>query len=78
MQRHLLEQLNGIPGGHGPGELATLRKVIEKTLTPYGFRLRQDNPRHHGGPAADRSGPPVDQAAGAPAQKPAPSPRRCW
>ena len=46
MQRHLLEQLNGIPGGHGPGELATLRKDIEKTLTPYGFRLRQDNPRH--------------------------------
>ncbi|MCX5956700.1 MAG: ATP-binding protein [Cyanobacteria bacterium] len=46
MQRHLLEQLSEIPGGHGPGELATLRKDIEKTLTPYGFRLRHDNPRH--------------------------------
>jgi len=46
MQRHLLERLSEIPGGHGPGELATLRKDIEKTLTPYGFRLRHDNPRH--------------------------------
>lgn len=46
MQRHLLERLAEIPGGHGPGELATLRKDIEKTLTPYGFRLRHDNPRH--------------------------------
>jgi predicted kinase len=46
MQRHLLERLAEIPGGHGAGELATLRKDIEKTLTPYGFRLRHDNPRH--------------------------------
>ena len=23
-----------------------MRKDIEKTLTPYGFRLRHDNPRH--------------------------------
>ena len=46
MQQHLLERLAAIPGGHGPGELATLRKDIEKTLTPYGFRLRHDNPRH--------------------------------
>ncbi|MFM7550948.1 MAG: hypothetical protein ACKO8I_19210, partial [Cyanobacteriota bacterium] len=46
MQRHLLERLAQIPGGHGPGELATLRKDIEKTLTPYGFRPHHDNPRH--------------------------------
>ncbi|MFM7360781.1 MAG: AAA family ATPase [Cyanobium sp.] len=46
MQQHLLEQLVEIPGGYGPGELATLRKDIEKTLTPYGFRPRHDNPRH--------------------------------
>ena len=46
MQRHLLERLAEIPGGHGSGELATLRKDIEKTLTPYGFRLHHDNPRH--------------------------------
>ncbi len=46
MQRHLLERLSALPGGHGSGELATLRKDIEKTLTPYGFRLRHDNPRH--------------------------------
>ena len=46
MQRHLLERLAEIPGGHGSGELATLRKDIEKTLTPYGFRPHHDNPRH--------------------------------
>ena len=46
MQRHLLERLAEIPGGHDSGELATLRKDIEKTLTPYGFRLHHDNPRH--------------------------------
>jgi hypothetical protein len=34
MQRHLLERLDEIPGGHGPGELATLRKDIEKTPIP--------------------------------------------
>jgi len=46
IQEHLLEQLAAIPGGHGPRELASLRKDIEKTLTPYGFRLPHDNPRH--------------------------------
>ena len=46
MQEHLLEQLAAIPGGHGPRELASLRKDIEKLLTPYGFRLPHDNPRH--------------------------------
>ena len=46
MQEHLLEQLAGIPGGHGPRELASLRKDIENLLTPYGFRLPHDNPRH--------------------------------
>jgi hypothetical protein len=29
----LLDRLVEIPGGHGPAELATLRKDIEKTLT---------------------------------------------
>ena len=46
IQEHLLEQLAAIPGGHGPRELASLRKDIEKLLTPYGFRLPHDNPRH--------------------------------
>ena len=46
IQEHLLEQLSAIPGGHGPRELASLRKDIEKVLTPYGFRLPHDNPRH--------------------------------
>ena len=32
MQRHLLERPDEIPASHGPGELATLRKDIEKTL----------------------------------------------
>ena len=46
IQEHLLERLSAIPGGHGPRELASLRKDIEKLLTPYGFRLPHDNPRH--------------------------------
>lgn len=36
MQRRLLERLDEIPGSHGPGELATLSKDIEKPLIPYG------------------------------------------
>ncbi|MEB3185453.1 MAG: ATP-binding protein [Cyanobacteriota bacterium] len=46
LQPHLLARLNRIPGGHGPGELETLRKDIEKILTPYGFRPPQQQPRH--------------------------------
>ena len=46
IQEHLLAQLSAIPGGHGSRELASLRKDIEKVLTPYGFRLPHDNPRH--------------------------------
>jgi len=46
IQKHLLERLSAIPGGDGPRELASLRKDIEKLLTPYGFRLPHDNPRH--------------------------------
>ena len=46
LQPHLLARLNQIPGGHGPGELETLRKDIEKILTPYGFRPPQQQPRH--------------------------------
>lgn len=34
MQEHLLERLSAIPCGHGPRQLASLRKVIEKLLTP--------------------------------------------
>ena len=35
-----------VPGAYLPGEAATLRKDIEKILTPYGFRSRNDNVRH--------------------------------
>ena len=34
IQEHLLERLFAIPCGHGPRQLASLRKVIEKLLTP--------------------------------------------
>ena len=43
---HLIAQLQAIPGAYLPGESATLRKDIEKLLTPYGFRRRNDNVRH--------------------------------
>ena len=35
-----------MPGAYLPGEAATLRKDVEKILTPYGFRQRNDNVRH--------------------------------
>ena len=43
---HLISQLQEIPGAYLPGETATLRKDLEKILTPYGFRSRNDNVRH--------------------------------
>ena len=43
---HLINQLQEIPGAYLPGETATLRKDLEKILTPYGFRSRNDNVRH--------------------------------
>ena len=46
LPEHLIAQLEAIPGSYLPGEEATLRKDIEKILTPYGFRTRNDNVRH--------------------------------
>ncbi len=43
---HLIAAMEEIPGAYLPGEAATLRKDVEKLLTPYGFRLRNDNVRH--------------------------------
>jgi hypothetical protein len=43
---HLISQLQAIPGGYVAGESASLRKDIERVLTPYGFRSRNDNVRH--------------------------------
>jgi predicted kinase len=43
---HLIRQIETIPGAYLPGEAATLRKDLEKLLTPYGFRSRNDNVRH--------------------------------
>ena len=45
LHQHLLEQLQRVPGAYLGGEQATLRKDIEKTLTPYGFRLQGSSPR---------------------------------
>jgi predicted kinase len=46
LQEHLIAATEAIPGGYLPGETATLRKDLEKLLTPYGFRSRNDNVRH--------------------------------
>jgi predicted kinase len=46
LPEHLIAQLETIPGSYLPGEAATLRKDLEKLLTPYGFRGRNDNVRH--------------------------------
>ncbi|MFN6339745.1 MAG: AAA family ATPase [Cyanobacteriota bacterium] len=46
LPEHLIAQIEPIPGGYLPGEAATLRKDLEKLLTPYGFRGRNDNVRH--------------------------------
>jgi predicted kinase len=46
LHRHLIQATSAIPGGYLPGEIDTLRKDLEKVLTPYGFRSRSDNVRH--------------------------------
>jgi hypothetical protein len=46
LPEHLIAQTETIPGAYLPGEAATLRKDLEKLLTPYGFRSRNDNVRH--------------------------------
>lgn len=43
---HLIASIEAIPGAHLPGETAVLCKDIEKLLTPYGFRPRNDTVRH--------------------------------
>ena len=43
LQEHLISQLGGV---YMPGEAGTLRKDVERVLTPYGFRTRNDNVRH--------------------------------
>ncbi|MCT0214370.1 WYL domain-containing protein [Synechococcus sp. CS-1326] len=43
---HLIAAMENVPGAYLPGEAATLRKDLEKLLTPYGFRARNDNVRH--------------------------------
>jgi predicted kinase len=43
---HLIQQQQEIPGAYLPSESATLRKDLEKLLTPYGFRSRNANVRH--------------------------------
>ena len=46
LHQHLIAAIETIPGAYLPGETATLRKDLEKILTPYGFRNRNDNVRH--------------------------------
>jgi predicted kinase len=46
LPEHLIQRTEAIPGSYLPSEAATLRKDLEKLLTPYGFRPRNDNVRH--------------------------------
>ena len=46
LHQHLITATEAIPGAYLSGETATLRKDLEKILTPYGFRNRNDNERH--------------------------------
>jgi hypothetical protein len=46
LHQHLISATEAIAGAYLPGETATLRKDLEKILTPYGFRNRNDNVRH--------------------------------
>jgi hypothetical protein len=46
LHQHLITATAAIPGGYLPGETASLRKDLEKVLTPYGFRNRHNNVRH--------------------------------
>ena len=38
LPEHLIERTEAIPSAYLPSEAATLRKDLEKLLTPYGFR----------------------------------------
>ena len=46
LPEHLIARTEAIPGAYLPSEAATLRKDLEKLLTPYGFRPRNDTVRH--------------------------------
>ena len=46
LPEHLIARIEAIPGAYLPAEAATLRKDLEKLLTPYGFRPPRDNARH--------------------------------
>jgi predicted kinase len=46
LHEQLIAATAAIPGAYLPGETATLRKDLEKLLTPYGFRAARDNVRH--------------------------------
>ena len=46
LHQHLIAATEAISGAYLPGETASLRKDLEKLLTPYGFRSRHDNVRH--------------------------------
>jgi hypothetical protein len=46
LHQHLIAATEAIPGSYQGCETASLRKDIEKILTRYGFRSRQDNGRH--------------------------------
>ena len=46
LHEHLIAATESIPGAYLGGETATLRRVLEKILTPYGFRHCNDNVRH--------------------------------
>ena len=46
LHEQLIAATAAIPGGYLSGETATLRKDLEKLLTPYGFRAANDNVRH--------------------------------
>ena len=46
LHEQLIAATASIPGGYLSGETATLRKDLEKLLTPYGFRAANDNVRH--------------------------------
>ena len=43
LHNHLIEKLNTV---YFPSETSKIRKDIEKILTPYGFRNKNDNTRH--------------------------------
>ena len=46
LQLHLIERLKDIPGAYQSFDGHNLRKDFENLLTPYGFRMSNDNVRH--------------------------------